>query len=72
MDDRQTEARIDELEIRNAHLEAALDELRAQMLDQERLISELRLQMKELARRQKEAEPGAVGPANEEPLPPHY
>ena len=65
-------SRIEELEFRTAHQEAAIEELTQTTLDQQQQIARLELQLKHLHALVRQLPSGAVGPADQEPPPPHY
>jgi len=66
------DARITDLEIRLSHQEAALEELTDTVLAQQRALHALRTELEYLRSLLREAAPGIVGPAADEPPPPHY
>ncbi|MGM0593839.1 MAG: SlyX family protein [Pseudomonadota bacterium] len=66
------ESRIDDLEIRSAHLEAEQEQLTHQLLEQQKTIDALRSEIDLLKSLLREISPSAVGPSADEPPPPHY
>jgi SlyX protein len=66
------ESRIEDLEIRSAHLEAEQEQLTRTLLEQQKTIEELRNQIDYLKSLLKELTPSAVASRAEETPPPHY
>ena len=66
------ESRIEDLEIRSAHLEAEQEELTRSLLAQQQTIDELRVQIEYLKSLIKDLSPSAVGERADETPPPHY
>ncbi len=66
------ESRIEDLEIRSAHLEAEQEQLTHQLLEQQKTINELRDQIEYLKSLLKDLSPSAVVSRAEETPPPHY
>ena len=66
------ESRIEDLEIRSAHLEAEQEQLTQTMLAQQKTIEELRVQIDYLKTLIREMSPAAVASRAEETPPPHY
>ena len=66
------ESRIEDLEIRSAHIEAEHEELTRTLLAQQKSIDELRVQIEYLKSMLKDLAPSAVASRAEETPPPHY
>lgn len=66
------ESRIEDLEIRSAHLEAEQEQLTHTLLEQQKTIEELRAQIEYLKSLLKDLSPSAVVSRAEETPPPHY
>lgn len=66
------ESRIEDLEIRSAHLEAEQEQLTLTLLAQQKTIDELRVQIEYLKSLVKDLTPSAVASRAEETPPPHY
>jgi len=66
------ESRIEDLEIRSAHLEAEQEQLTHTLLEQQKTIEELRAQIDYLKSVLKDLSPSAVGSRADETPPPHY
>lgn len=66
------ESRIEDLEIRSAHLEAEQEQLTRSLLEQQKTIEELRDQIEYLKSLLKDLSPSAVATRAEETPPPHY
>lgn len=66
------ESRIEDLEIRSAHLEAEQQQLTLALLQQQKTIDALHDQIEYLKSLVREMSPSAVGSQADEPPPPHY
>ncbi|MCW9089380.1 MAG: SlyX family protein [Gammaproteobacteria bacterium] len=66
------ESRLDDLEIRSAHLEAEQEQLTLMLLAQQKTIEELRDQLNYLKSVVREVAPSAVASRADETPPPHY
>jgi SlyX protein len=71
-DAKDTEARLEALEVRVAYQDQVIEDLNQTVIDQWKKIDSLRRQLNELLDRVQEAEDNAAGPRALEPPPPHY
>lgn len=66
------ESRIDDLEIRSAHLEVEQEQLTRTVLEQQKVIEELHAQVEYLKTLVRDMAPSAVASQADETPPPHY
>lgn len=66
------ESRLEDLEIRSAHLESEQEQLTKMMLSQQQTIEELRAQIDYLKSMLRDIAPAAVASRADETPPPHY
>lgn len=70
--DPETQARLDELETRNAYQEATIQDLSARIYEQQQLIDRLETRLTSLAEKVKGLATGEAAPLPENERPPHY
>ncbi|HEY9148701.1 MAG TPA: SlyX family protein [Gammaproteobacteria bacterium] len=66
------ESRLEDLEIRSAHLEAEQEQLTKMVLSQQQTIEELRAQLDYMKSLLRDMAPSAVASQADETPPPHY